>query len=94
MKNKRIPIILGTVALLLLVPAVAMRFTDEVDWSMADLLIAGTLLLSAGLALDLVLRKVGGRRLRIVLCALVLLVLAAIWAELAVGIFDTPFAGS
>lgn len=94
MKNKRIPIILGTVALLLLVPAVAMRFTDEVDWSTADLLLAGTLLLSAGLALDLVLRKVGGRRLRIVLCALVLLVLVAIWAELAVGIFDTPFAGS
>jgi hypothetical protein len=31
---------------------------------------------------------------RIILCGLLLLALLLVWAELAVGIFGTPFAGS
>lgn len=82
------------VAILLLIPLVAMQFTNEVDWSLSDFLIMGVLLLGTGLLCELVLRKVKttGRRLAII--AAILFVFFLIWAELAVGIFGTPFAGS
>jgi nicotinamide riboside transporter PnuC len=54
----------------------------------------GFLLLSTGLLCELVIRKVKRWNYRIGLIAVLLLVLFLIWAELAVGIFGTPFAGS
>jgi hypothetical protein len=54
----------------------------------------GILLLSTGLICELVLRKVKGVRNRIIFCAIVLFLFFLTWAELAVGIFGTPFAGS
>ena len=93
-QNKRIMGILFTVALLLLIPFTAMQFTDEVNWSLSDFVIAGVLLLGTGLLCELVVRKVKKLEYRIGLCALLLLGLLLIWLELAVGIFGTPFAGS
>lgn len=93
-KNKRLAGILLTAGLLLLVPFVAMKFSDEVSWSPADFAVAATLLLGTGLLCELVLRKVTALKYRIAICAGILLVLLLIWAELAVGIFGTPFAGS
>jgi hypothetical protein len=46
-------------ALILLVPLVAMRITDEVDWSLADFAFAAALLGGAGLLLELAARKPG-----------------------------------
>jgi len=94
MKNKRLIIILSVVGVLLLVPLVAMQFTNEVNWTGSDFLIMGILLLGTGLLCELILRKVTKRSSRIILCALVLVVLVLTWMELAVGIFGTPFAGS
>jgi Kef-type K+ transport system membrane component KefB len=93
-KNKRLTGIVITVALLLLTPLVAMQFTDEVNWKLSDFVVAGILLLGTGLLCELVMRKVTKRKHRIAIIAAVLLVLFLIWAELAVGIFGTPFAGS
>jgi hypothetical protein len=93
-QNKRIPAIALTVALLLLIPLIAMQFTDEVDWSIFDFVIAGILLFGTGLALELVIRKVRNKDKRLGLVAAIVLALFLIWAELAVGIFGTPFAGS
>ena len=93
-QNKRLIGILLTVALLLLVPFTAMQFSDEVNWSLFDFVIAGVLLLGTGLLCELVLRKVKKLEYRIGLCALLLLGLFLIWLELAVGVFGTPFAGS
>lgn len=93
MQNKRLIGIVLTVAFLLLIPFVAMLFTDEVNWTLSDFVVAGVLLLGTGLLCELVLRNVNRIKYRIVLCAALLVGLLLIWIELAVGIFGTPFAG-
>lgn len=92
--NKRLITILLAVPLLLLIPLIAMQFSPEVNWSLLDFLVMGALLLGVGFILELVLRKVQKKNHRIALIALVLIAFFLIWAELAVGIFGTPFAGS
>jgi len=92
-QNKRLIIIVLTVALLLLIPLIAMQFTDEVNWTLFDFIVAGVLLLGTGLLCELVMRKVNKIRLRIAICVALLAMLFLIWAELAVGIFGTPFSG-
>jgi ABC-type Mn2+/Zn2+ transport system permease subunit len=94
MKNKRLVGIVLTVALLLLIPLLAMQFTDEVNWTLLDFLIAGVLLLGTGLLCELVMRKVTKIEYRIAICVVILAALVLIWIELAVGIFGTPLAGS
>jgi Kef-type K+ transport system membrane component KefB len=94
MKNKRLFGIVLTVALLLLIPLIAMQFTNEVNWTLSDFIVAGVLLLSTGLMCELVMRKVTKTKNRIALCVFILVALLLIWIELAVGIFGTPFAGS
>jgi hypothetical protein len=94
LQNKRLTAIVLTALLLLLVPLTAMQFNTGVDWSPLDFIVGGTLLLGTGLCCELVLRKVKTTRNRILVCAGVLFVFFLIWAELAVGVFGTPFAGS
>ena len=94
MLNKRVTGILITVVLILLVPLIAMLFTNEVKWGVFDFVIMGMLLLGTALTCELVLRKVKKLEHRIVLLAIILLAMFLIWAELAVGIFGTPLAGS
>ncbi|MCE9657467.1 MAG: hypothetical protein K8R60_02835 [Burkholderiales bacterium] len=74
-------------ALLLLVPAVAMQFTTEVNWSPGDFLVAAALLCGAGAAIVLGLGHVHGAGQRVALGLAVVLGLALVWAELAVGLF-------
>ena len=47
------------VALILSLPLVAMLFTDEVVWSLADFVLAGVLLATIGVALELAMRRAG-----------------------------------
>ena len=94
MKNKRLKFILLTVALLLLIPLIAMQFTDEVNWTPFDFVVAGVLLLGTGLIFDLVIRKIKNIKYRVAISVALLVVLLLIWAELAVGIFGTPLSGS
>ena len=93
-QNTRLIIIVGIVVVLLLVPLIAMQFTSEVNWSYFDFVVAGTLLLGTGLACEFVLRKVKITQYRIAICVAIVAVLILVWAELAVGIFGTPFAGN
>ena len=94
MKNKRLIGIVVAVGLLLLIPFMAMKFTGEVNWIPVDFITAGVLLLGTGLAIELVLRNVKKLRYRLAICAAILLGLFIVWAELAVGLIGTPFAGS
>ena len=94
MKNKRLKIILTVVAILLLIPFIAMQFTVEVTWTSFDFVVMGILLLGTGLLSELVLRKMTKTKHKIALCIAIVLLFLIIWAELGVGIFGTPFAGS
>jgi hypothetical protein len=93
-QNKRLIGIVLTVVLLLLIPFIAMQFTNEVKWDSRDFVIMGVLLLGTGLMCELVMRKVKKFQHRFLLIGAILVALFLIWAELAVGIFGTPFAGS
>src|SRR5690348_6873672 len=93
-KNKRLVAIVLAVPVLLLIPFIAMQFTDEVNWSPFDFVVMGCLLLGTGLLCELAIRKIKTIRFRIVIIAVILIALFLIWAELAVGIFGTPFAGN
>ena len=93
MKNKRpMFIILGS-AMLLFIPLVAMQFTDEVNWTMLDFVVAGVLLLGTGLMCEFAIRKIKNIKFRIAICVALLMILFLIWAELAVGVFGTPLGG-
>ncbi len=94
MSNRRLKIMLMSVMVLLLVPLVSMQFTDQVNWGPLDFVVAGVMLLAAGLVFDLVLRKIKNKNYRIIIIITLLLVFLLIWAELAVGVFGTPLSGN
>jgi uncharacterized membrane protein YgdD (TMEM256/DUF423 family) len=92
--QKIIRVALAT-ALILLIPLVAMQFTDEVNWSLSDFIIMGILLFGSGLVYVLTTRNMNDAKHRIAVGAIVLIALLLIWVHLAVGIVDSwPFAGS
>ncbi|MDN5200164.1 hypothetical protein QQ008_02295 [Fulvivirgaceae bacterium BMA10] len=93
-RNKRLIIIPLSIVFLLLIPLIAMQFTSQVNWSPFDFLIMGILLLGTGFIFELVLRKVKKIQHRVILCVAIVISFLLVWAELAVGIFGTPFAGS
>lgn len=73
-------------ALLLLVPLIAMQFTDEVAWTLGDFVVMGALLAGAGLAYELATRKIGSTAYRIAVGVAVVAGFLLAWALLAVGL--------
>ena len=90
---KRFPIIPLVFLSLLFIPLIAMELTDQVSWTLFDFLIMSALLLSLGFGIELILRKNKSIQKRLVFIVLLILLFLATWAELAIGIFGTPFAG-
>lgn len=93
-KNNRLKAILLTVAFILLIPFVAMQFTNEVNWDLFDFVVAGVLLMGTGLMIELAIRTVKNKNTQIAMIVVILFGLFLLWAELAVGIFGSPIAGS
>lgn len=91
---KRLLRIVLVTGALLLVPLVAMQFTREVDWTLSDFVIMGVLLMSTGLLFDLAARKIRSSRNRLITIGVIAFGFLFVWAELAVGIVGSPFAGS
>lgn len=83
---RRVMLIVLVTALLLLVPVVAMQFTDEVVWDRFDFVVAGALLAGTGLLYELSTRKLANPRSRVVAGAALGIALLLVWAELAIGI--------
>lgn len=94
MGNRRLLYIVIAIAIILLIPLIAMQFSEVVNWSLFDFIIATTLLSGTGLLCEFVLRRVKEKNHRIIFCVINLAILILVWIELAVGIFGTPFAGS
>jgi hypothetical protein len=84
---------LGVVAILL-IPFMAMQFTDEVRWDLLDFMVMGTLLAGVGAAYVLLSHHMQNAAQKGVLAIALAIGLLAVWMELAVGVFGTPFAGS
>lgn len=71
---------------LLMIPLVAMQFTDEVSWNIGDFIIMGAMLFGTGSIFVLISRKVERKR-RLVVGAILAFLFLWLWAELAVGVF-------
>ena len=89
---KKMSIILLITAALLLIPCIAMQFTDEVQWDIFDFLIMGALLLTLGFIGNWALYKIKNPQGRVLTIVGIIILFLLIWAELAVGIFGTLFA--
>ena len=92
--NKRFIYYPLTIGILLLIPLIAMQVSSEVSWSFGDFCVMGILLLITGLALDYIWTRVKNKDRKVLFGLIILLLFFLIWAELAVGIFGTPLAGS
>lgn len=77
----------GGTALIMLAPAVAMQFTEEVNWTAEDFVFAGVLLIGGAALTELVAWRVRDPAIRIGFGLCVAVAIALIWAEAAVGIF-------
>jgi hypothetical protein len=77
----------------LLVPLVGVIFF-ELDWSGFDFLVMTLLILSLSILINLILYYTDSSKLKLLLIFIVAILFLLIWAELAVGIFGTPFAGN
>lgn len=86
-------VIMGTTGLLL-IPLLGMLVSDEVQWNSFDFAVMGTLIATTWLTFETLASRYRKTETKLVIGMVILAVFLLIWAELAVGIFDTPFAGS
>ena len=93
-KHKRRLGILAIIGTILLIPLIAMQFTNEVRWTLADFVVAGVLLLGVGSIVEIIILKIQNRNYKTLLYIALIILFLLLWAELAVGIFDSPLAGS
>jgi len=94
MLSSRLKKILISITVILTIPVFGKLCTDDFQWALPDFFIAAILLYGTGIMIDFILRKVQKKSHRIALCGLILFLLLCIWAELAVGLIGTPFAGN
>ena len=79
---------------LLIIPLLGILLTNVVEWGVFDFLLMGSLLLVLGIAINLILLNIKYSNKRIAIIFIVILIFLLIWVELAVGVFNTPFAGT
>jgi hypothetical protein len=93
MQNKNTIILVLAVAFILLLPLLAMRFTNEVAWDLTDFVVAGTLLVGTALAYQLAARKGDNIEYRVAVGVSLAAALLLVSVNLAVGIIgaeDNP----
>ena len=79
---------------LLLIPLIGMAITDEINWSLFDFIIMGSLIIFLSIGINFVSNCKKNLKNRDLYIGILVLIFTFIWAELAAGIFGTPFAGS
>jgi|TARA_B110000305_G_scaffold170773_1_gene188742 hypothetical protein len=79
--------------LLLLLPLIGSALSDDVNWSLFDFFLMGGMLLLMSTSIHLIISKEISSKNKALLVGISVLIFLLIWAELAVGIFGTPFAG-
>ncbi len=92
--NKTQRIILLCIVLLLIIP-----FVEQLDgntafnWSVFDFILAFVMLLSFGFGLEYLIRKISSIKVKIFVILAACFLFILLWAEMAVGIFNSPIAG-
>jgi hypothetical protein len=81
-------VVLGA-ALILMVPWLAMRVTDQMDWGLADFALAGALLVGAGLLYELAAGHGDSLAYRAAVAIALAAALLLVWMNLAVGIIGS-----
>ena len=80
--------------LLLCIPLIGMWITDEINWSRLDFIIMGSLLTLLGAGINFVINYTKNSNNKTLYIGILVLIFLLIWAELSVGIFDSPIAGN
>jgi hypothetical protein len=80
--------------LLLFIPLIGMWITDEINWSPLDFIIMGSLLTLLGAGINFVINYTKNSNNKTLYIGILVLIFLLIWAELSVGIFDSPIAGN
>ncbi len=76
-------------ALILLLPLIAMQFTDEVVWEVADFAVFGALLLGVGVTYELAARMTGNTAYRFAVGVALAAAFILVWVNGAVGIIGS-----
>ena len=84
----------GIAALLLLLPLVAMQFTDEVQWTIFDFIFAGVMIGGVGLLFEMAVRMARNNAYRLGVAFALAAAFLIVWASGAVGMIgneDNPY---
>ena len=79
--------------ILLTIPFLCNMYINDFNWSLVDFIIMGVLIFSFLSFINFIRKKFSGIK-EILAIIIVVIVFILLWAELAVGIFGSPFAGS
>lgn len=74
-------------AFILLLPLVAMQFSQQVKWDFFDFIFMGILIFGTYFCFELVARRLQSAQWRMLAAVGFTILLAIVWAQLAVGIF-------
>ena len=78
----------GSALCLLLLPLIAMQFTDEVNWDLADFIVFGIMLFIACGGFELATRMTKNTAYKIAIGLAIASVFLLVWMQLAVGLFS------
>ncbi|MDR6406460.1 MULTISPECIES: hypothetical protein [Chryseobacterium] len=92
--KQKTTLIFAAPALLIAAAFFGNNFVEGWNWSPFDFIIAAVLLFGTAFFVNLVANSKKNFVSKLIICSVILLVLMLVWAELAVGIFGSPFAGS
>lgn len=82
LKNVRLIGIFVAVGLLLLIPWIAMKFTNEVNWTALDFITMGFMLLVTGLAIEVALRVFNTAWIKVAAVVAILFGFVMLWGTL------------
>lgn len=91
--SKRFISLLAGIPLLLMIPYVAMQFTNEVQWTASDFVVAFVLLVGIVASIEWTTQKIKNIPKRNLVLFGIAMTFIFIWLELAVGIIGSPFSG-
>ena len=86
-QNNLVRFALATVGILLI------PFIANWDWNTFDYIVMGTLIFGTGVAYEVITKTVVKKN-KVIVAIILVLALFFVWAELAVGLIGTPFAGN